>query len=317
MVGSMRHACAAIVLALSLTVPAATARAERIGVILPGHILGFWCSLRKGMEQAARDLNIQLIVRGAADGAALDRQVNVQLRLMDYMIAQGVSGLVLAPEPLAAGTPPVSVKVPLVLVDREGPAFKSLSIVATDNFAAGRKAALSLAGVLPTGANVAVLRLAANIPSTTQREDGFVSVAREKGWNVVIDAHVGYELREAEERAAALLHGHQGALDAVFAPNETVAFGAVRVIGAMPPRARPRLVVFDWRPEFRQALADGVLHAVVLQDVHRMGYRSVTTAAAAVRGETVASKQDVDIAIVTRLNMDDPAILPRQADCAN
>jgi hypothetical protein len=48
-----------------------------------------------------------------------------------------------------------------------------------------------------------------------------------------------------------------------------------------------------------------------------MGYRSVTTAAAAVRGEAVASKQDVDIAIVTRLNMDDPAILPRQADCAN
>lgn len=317
MVGSMRHAGVVIVLALSLTVPASMACAERIGVILPGHVLGFWCSLRKGMEQAARDLDLQLIVRGSADGAALDRQVNVQLRLMDYMIAQGVSGIVLAPEPLAVGTPPVSVRVPLVLVDREGPAFKSLSIVATDNFGAGRKAALSLAGVLPTGANVAILRLAADIPSTTQREEGFISVAREKGWNVVIDAYVGYELREAQERAAAILHGHQGALDAVFAPNETVAFGAVRLVGAMPTQARPRLVVFDWRPEFRQALADGVLYAVVLQDVHRMGYRSVTTAAAAARGETVDSKQDVDIAIVTRSNMDDPAILPRQADCAN
>lgn len=317
MVGLLRHAGVVIVLALSLTVPASVVRAERIGAILPGHVLGFWCSLRKGMEQAARDLNLQLIVRGSADGAALDRQVNVQLSLMDYMIAQGVSGIVLAPEPLAAGTSPVSVKVPLVLVDREGPAFKSLSIVATDNFAAGRKAALSLAGVLPTGANVAVLRLAADIPSTTQREEGFISVAREKGWNLVINAYVGYELREAQERAATLLRGREGALDAVFAPNETVAFGAVRVVGAMPLSRRPRLVVFDWRPEFRQALADGALHAVVLQDVHRMGYRSVTTAAAAARGETVDSKQDVDIAIVTRSNMDDPAILPRQADCTN
>jgi ribose transport system substrate-binding protein len=284
------------------------ASAEQIGAVLTGYVHGFWRGVTKGMVQAADDFDVDPLVRSPADGKALDEQKNIQLRLMDYLAMQGVSAIVLAPEPLDGVPVPVTIPHPLVLVDRDTGEYRAAAAVTTDNFAAGRTAALSLAPVLRKGAKVAILRLAANIPSTSAREAGFAAVAREKGWDVVIDTHVGYKFREAEELTAKALGGYGGRLDAVFVPNETVAYGAVRVVKAMPPSSRPRLVAFDWRKEFREALDNGTLYATVLQDNFRMGYQSVATAVATLRGTPVETRQFVDVAVATKANANDPLI---------
>ena len=73
--------------------------------------------------------------------------------------ATAPSGIVLAPDPLTGVTTPVSVAMPMVLVDRGSADYNAIATVATDNLGAGRKAALSLVPVLHKGARVAVLRL--------------------------------------------------------------------------------------------------------------------------------------------------------------
>lgn len=314
----MRKAMALAAVVTVLATLGAKACAAEIGVVLTGQRLGFWFGMTRGMMRAAQELGVELVVRSPADGSALGEQKNVQLSLIDFMVKRGAVGIVLAPEPLAPDpanqvVPPVSVVVPLVLVDRGSTDYRALSTISTDNYVAGRKAALSLAAVLPRGAKVAVLRLAPNIPSTTARENGFISVAKEKGWSVVLDPVVGYQLREAEHRSAAALKTHAGHLDAIFAPNETVAYGAVRVVSAIPAATRPRLVAFDWRPEFAAALVNGTLHATVLQDNDRMGYQAVAAAVAASRGGKLAPTEVVDVAVVTRANMDEPVIRAMRA----
>jgi ribose transport system substrate-binding protein len=284
------------------------AGAAEVGVILTGYVLGFWRAMTKGMTSAAQDLDVDLLIRSPADGSALDEQKNIQLKLIDFMVGQGVAGIVLAPEPLEGVTAPISPAVPLVLVDRGSTDYQARSTVATDNFAAGRAAALSLAPVLHKGAKVAVLRLAANIPSTTARENGFVSVAKEKGWTVAVDTFVGYKLREAEEATAKALKGYGGRLDAVFVPNESAAYGAVRVVSAMPAQSRPRLVAFDWRPEFSDALRNGSLYATVLQDPYGMGYRAVAAAVAASRGQKLPPHEFTEVTVATKANIDQPLV---------
>ena len=284
------------------------ASATQIGVVLAGSGLDFWGPMSRGMHRAADDLHVELLMRSPSDGMSLGAEPNIQLRMIDYLVKSGVAGIVLAPEPLQDVATPIPIAVPTVFVDRSSTDYNAISTVSTDNFAAGRTAALSLVPVLHKGARIAVLRLAPNISSTTAREEGFLAVAREMGWRVVIAPYVGYQFRETEAQVRKSLSGDVGHLDAVFAPNETIAYGALHVVEEMPVSTRPRLVVFDWRPEFLHALEHGVIHADVVQDSYRMGYRSVETLVTALQGQPPRPKIFVDVVTVTRENLNDPAI---------
>jgi ribose transport system substrate-binding protein len=293
-----------LVSALMAVVPAA--KATTIGVVLSGSSLVFYQAMIRGIERAADDQHVQILMRNPSDGASLDTS-NLQLHIIDYLVQQGVAGVVLVPEPLQKKTQ-VSISVPVILVDRDSADYNGISTVYTDNFGAGKKAALSLVPVLQKGATVALLRLAPNISSTTDRENGFLSVAREQGWNVVIDTYVGYRPHDAEELIAKALNAYSGHLDAVFAPAEPVAYGALRVIEARAAGNRPRLVVFDWRPEFADGLKHGIVYADVLQDPYRMGYLAVEALVGALQGHPPRAKVFVDVVTVTPDNMNDPAI---------
>ncbi|MFM0291550.1 MULTISPECIES: substrate-binding domain-containing protein [Paraburkholderia] len=311
----MRKTLSFFLLLSALTATVSTARATTIGVVLPGSSLVFYQAMIKGIEQAAEDRHVHLLIRNPSDGASLDTS-NLQLRMIDYLVQQGVAGVVLAPEPLQSKTQ-VSIRVPVILVDRDSPDYRGISTVYTDNFGAGRKAALSLAPALQKGAKVAVLRLATNISSTTARENGFLSVAREKGWDVVVDTYVGYRPRDAERLITEALSGYPGHLDAVFAPAEPIAYGALRIIDAKAIADRPRLVVFDWRPEFMDGLRRGVIYADVLQDPYRMGYLALEGLVSALQGHPPRPQIFVDVVTVTPNNMNDAAIRSLLANYAH
>jgi ribose transport system substrate-binding protein len=304
----MRRALSLLVAVTVLAGTVQAAPAIQIGVVLAGSGLDFWAPMSAGMHRAADDLHVELVMRSPSDGTALGAEPNIQLRMIDYLVKSGVAGIVLAPEPLQDVATPIPIAVPTVFVDRSSTDYNAISTVSTDNFAAGRTAALSLVPVLHKGSRIAVLRLAPNISSTTAREEGFLTVAREMGWHVVVAPYVGYQFRETEAQVRKALSGNVGHLDAVFAPNETTAYGALHVVEEMPVNTRPRLVVFDWRPEFLSALESGTIYADIVQDSYRMGYQSVETLVAALHGHPPHPKVFVDVVTVTRANMNDPAI---------
>lgn len=305
----MRKALALVIFFVVFVGSIQSVSADQIGVILPGNALGFYKGVTKGIKQATEDMHVDMLERSPTDGASLEVQSNIQLKLIDYMVQRGVIGIILAPEPLLGVKTPVSIPVPTVLVDRNNMDYNAISTVATDNYAAGRAAALSLSHVLHKGSKVAVLRLAANIISTTERENGFVSVAREKGWKIAVDTFVGFQLRESQKLTDKALKGYAGRIDAVFAPAESVSYGALRVIETMPAQTRPYLVAFDWRPEFMDALKNGTLYAAVLQDPYRMGYMAVKTLVEFTRGSPPPpQRQLIGVVTVTQENLSSPSV---------
>jgi ribose transport system substrate-binding protein len=128
----------ALCIALAGTVPAASA--AEIGVILAETRQVFWRTMTAGIIAAAADLKVGVVIHSPVDGAAIEGQSNIQLRFIEYLMQQGVAGIVLAPEPLTDVKTPVSIAVPIDLVDRSSTDYEAISSVATDNFAAGRAA---------------------------------------------------------------------------------------------------------------------------------------------------------------------------------
>ena len=292
-----------------VTSPGADARpAPKVGIVLSGSSLFFYQALIAGMNRAAADLGAETLMRNPADGASVVDQRNIQLKLIDYVVQNGVDGVLLVPETLAGVTAPVRTPVPLVLVDRGSADYVAAATVSTDNVAAGAQAARSLEAVLSPGAHVAILRLAPDIVSTSQREAGFMRIARERGWEIVVDAYVGFRPRDAEEGVAKALDRYPGRLDAVFAPAEPVAYGALHYFAGKPAGVRPRIVAFDWRPEFADSIRNGLIYADIMQDPFRMGYLAMQTLVGVLRGESSGGDRSVDTVTVTKDNLDTPPI---------
>jgi ribose transport system substrate-binding protein len=224
--------------------------------------------------------------------------------MIDGMIQEGVKQLILAPVPVTNAPTPVKLPFPVIFVDRDSSDFTAVSTVSTDNHAAGQVAARSLQGVLPKGAKIAVLRLAQQAPAPTAREKGFIEAAKAMGYDIVVDTYIGYGIREAQGKAAEALAAYPGRIDAAFASNESATFGALMAIEQLPADKQPKLVGFDYRSEFADALRKGKLHAIMVQDPFQMGYRAVEQFVNARKGQPIAPRTIVDVLVVTGNNID-------------
>ncbi|HEY2509944.1 MAG TPA: sugar ABC transporter substrate-binding protein, partial [Polyangiaceae bacterium] len=73
-------------------------------------------------------------------------------------------------------------------------------------------------------------------------------------------------------------------------------------------RPRVRLVGFDASQKLTEALGSGDIDALVVQDPFRIGELAVSTMAQVLRGATVAKRIDTGATLVTKSNLQDPAV---------
>ncbi|HZF32331.1 MAG TPA: substrate-binding domain-containing protein [Candidatus Angelobacter sp.] len=299
---------AAFLMAAVATPGGAQSQETEFGAVLAGARSGFWGAMEKGIAQAGVDLGARVVVRSPVDDDPQTVAQNLQIKMVRSLIQDGAKAIILAPMPVAGVPTPVEIPVPVVFVDRSSADFKGLSTISTDNYAAGRAAALTLQGYLSKGAKVGVLRLAPDVVSTTAREAGFVDATREMGFDVVVDVYLGHGIREPQAAVAAALASYSGRLDAIFTPTDFTTFGALRALAELPPEGRPRLVGFDYRPVFEDYLRSGDLHAFVVQDPFQMGYRAVQLLMEIQAGRHVPERVTIDALVVTAGNLGDPKI---------
>ena len=120
----------------------------RIAVVPKGTTHEFWKSVHAGAVKAARELDVDVVWKGALREDDLKGQIDV----VQSFIAQGVSGIVLAPLSdkglVSAVKTATGAHVPVVVFDSDLASEDYVSFVATDNEAAGRMAAEALAARL-------------------------------------------------------------------------------------------------------------------------------------------------------------------------
>ncbi len=293
--------------------PPATGARLKIAVVPKGTTHEFWKSVHAGVAKAAKETDVDVVWKGPLKEDDLKAQIDV----VSTFIAQGVSGIVLAPLNDTALRSPVKAakdaKIPTVIFDSDLQGDDHVSFVATDNVAAGKLGGEHLAKVLGDKGNVILLRYLEGSASTQNREKGFLEAVRAKAaLKVVSDNQYGGATTEsALQKSESLLLAQKvqaGGGFGVFAPNESTTFGMLLALKKTNLAKNVKFVGFDASDKLIAALRDGELDGLVVQDPFNMGYLAVKTMAEHLRGKPAPRRIDTAAKIVTKENVDDPAV---------
>jgi ribose transport system substrate-binding protein len=276
----------------------------RIAVIPKGMTHEFWQSIHRGAVRAADDLhksdniNVEIVW----DGPLRERDALAQIRIVDRQVSRRVSGIVIAPQHSQTMVAPikraVEQSIPVVVIDSglEHPEL-TLKYVATDNRNGGRLAAKRLLQTLrddgKPAPRVVLFRYAIGSESTEQRENGFLDVIREEAARQTAAGEKPVELASdnkyagatkdsAMREASPLLNQFRDAagnptIDGIFCCNESSAEGMLDSLKSLRMDRQVKLVGFDAGEPLMQAVAEGTIDALILQDPYRMGYLGTWT----------------------------------------
>ncbi|MBK8976279.1 MAG: substrate-binding domain-containing protein [Planctomycetes bacterium] len=284
----------------------------RLAVIPKGTTHEFWQSIEEGARRAADAAGVEIVWRGPLK----ENDRAAQIEIVQQFVTQGVDGIALAPLDAQALVLPVALakdrNIPVVIFDsglRGTPGADFASFVATDNLEGGRMAARELARQMGEEGPVVVLRYQVGSASTDDRERGFLeTIAGYPRIEVISsDQYGGASIATAKQKALNMLDVLRRA-KGIFTPNESVTVGMLRTLQQENLVEGRTFVGFDSSTVLAQALRDGEIDALVLQDPVDMGARAVETLVRAVRGEPVESHIDTTVALATRDNLDDPTI---------
>jgi ribose transport system substrate-binding protein len=290
----------------------ATARLK-IAVVPKGTTHEFWKSVHAGSVKASKEMDVEIVWKGPLKEDDLKAQIDV----VNTFVAQGVSGIVLAPLNDAALRAPVKAavkaKIPVVVFDSDLQGEDHVSFVATDNQAAGKLAGDAMAKTLDGKGNLIVLRYQEGSASTQNREKGFLeAVTAKPEIKLVSDNQYGGATTEtAFQKSESLLIAHKaqtGAVQGVFAPNESTTFGMLQALRRSGVNKKVKFIGFDASDKLVGALREGDIDGLVVQNPFNMGYLAVKAMAEHLRGKPVEKRIDTGARLVDKASLDDPAV---------
>ena len=283
---------------------------RRIAVIPKGTTHEFWKAVHAGAVKAARELDVDVIWKGPVKEDNRDEQIKV----METFLAQGVDGIVLAPLDAARWprwcVTPGPGRSPSTIIDSALDSQDYVSFIATDNERAGALAAERLGTLLGGAGDVLVLRYAEGSASTVAREAGFLKTLAEKypGLRIVSSNRYGGATTESAYAASENLLSTYASVQGIFCPNESTTFGMLRALDAAGRSGRIRFVGFDASQKLVEALGQGKIDGLVVQNPFRMGELGIHAIIDAIAGRSVEPRVDTGATMVTRDNMSEPPI---------
>lgn len=296
--------------------------APQIAVIAKSTVNAYWKAVEAGAFQAAEETGARILWTGP------DAETNhtQQASMVDNMVNRRVDGIVLAPTNVEALVRPVESAVardvPVILIDSTLNSSAPISVIATDNYAAGREAAEALIRAIGAdrrhGGRIIMLRFLEGSGSTEAREKGFADrIGEEPGLQLVESTYTkgGGSTTDAADTADALLrryiHDNVLTIDGIFASNQPTALGMLRKIEQFRAGGVAidcPYVGFDAHEVLLQAVREGRIAALVVQDPLAMGRIGVMKMVAHLRGEPIEPAIATATMTVTAANLDDPEV---------
>ncbi len=290
----------------------------RIGVVPKGLTHEFWQSIHRGADRAAADLEKEdgIAVEIVWDGPRKESDALDQINIVRNLRNQGINGLVLAPQDSKQMVPAVEQcveaepSIPVVVIDSglDQDVLKKkpdliVKYVATNNYHGGQLAAEKLIAVLEkagkTEPRVILFRYQVGSESTDQREKGFldqIAQYKKDGKKIKIisdDKFAGPTAETAKKEAAPLLSQFRDDLpDGIFAVNESAAFGMLNAMREQELHKKIHLVGFDSSQPLLQAVREGDIDGLIVQDPYRMGYLGVWTLVKHLKGYAVNARHE-------------------------
>lgn len=260
-----------------------------VGVVSAGDT-PFWQQVEAGTRQAGRDLGVDVYFRGPSR----EGRVESQLQMIDWVESLGCKVLVIAPSGagIAQRVRELEARgIATIYFDRDLAGSPVRGLVSTDNFRAGQQAGQYLATKLGGTGQVAILRLQPGVHSTSERERGFRQAAEAGGLLILVDTYVG----EDSQAVVSALQRELTHLDGLFTPNSTTSRAALAGLRRLHKAGQLLHVGFDGDQLLLEALRQGDIHGLFIQQTHAIGYQAVKLAAQALRGELPATPVSIQL----------------------
>ncbi|HEU4388252.1 MAG TPA: sugar-binding protein [Blastocatellia bacterium] len=285
----MRLSCLAILCSafLCLTLPACGPKGKTLKVaFVTNNASDFWTIARKGCEQADGELpDVEVEFKIPSDGTAAE-----QRRIVDDLLAKGVSGIAISPVDPANQTQMINDAAKQVLVitqDSDAPQSDRACYLGTDNVAAGRQAGELIKEALPQGGKIMVFVGKADARNAQERYQGIKEVLQ--GSKVeILDLRTDDTDRvraKANVSDTLVKYPDVSALVGLWSYNGPAIYNAVKDANKV---GQVKIICFDEEDETLTGVKDGAIYATVVQQPYEFGYQSVQLLAQVLKGDKSA-----------------------------
>ncbi len=299
-----------LILTISLSAAGNAIAAPHKVVFIPkGATQIFWKEMARGAEDTAKNLHIEMVWRGPSQ----EDGVEAQAHIIDYYIQQKYSGIILAPNSPSKLNKAIreSTKkgIKVVIVDSPLAEQNSLPYVGTNNKEAGALAAAQAAKDFPLVKKILLLRYSPQHGSTSEREKGFLENIRKQLPNTeIIDSkYAGITVQEAESSMHTIL-AQIPDIDLIFTPNESSTEGAIRALKAKNLAGKIKHYGFDFNHQINEAIKNGSLNGVVIQDPYLMGKKAMHTLFELLENKHIPANLETPALVITHKNLNMPEI---------
>lgn len=291
--------------------PSGDAR-PRIALVLKTLNNPFFIDMQRGAEEAARRLNVDLVVQAAERETDVDKQ----MQIIENLIQARVGALAVTPSGSREVVPAIGkaneANIPVVIVDTRldgraaaDAAVRTVSFVGSDNYRGGQLIGEYLVKASGGSATVALLEGIPGHDTGDQRVRGFRDAIRgAPAVEIVTSQTANWERDQGFTVFQNMLQANP-AIDTVFACNDMMALGAIEAIAIAGKTGRIRVLGFDAVEDARTAIAAGTMAATVAQFPDEMGRVAVEAAVRAMKGEPVPPETSVRIGLVTKDTLSD------------
>jgi ribose transport system substrate-binding protein len=280
-----------------------------IGVVPKATSHLFFMSVHAGVRDAERDLGVEVLWNGPREETEYSRQIEI----VDSMVARHVDALAISATDHTALVTPVKramqAGIPVTVFDSGLDVTGYVTFVATDNYGAGVTGARKLAELVNGKGKVAELMHKPGGMSTGDRERGFEEIMAKEFPAIQIVARQYGMADRAKSRDAAedILTAHPD-LDGMFASAEANSIGAVQAIKARGMSGKLKLVTFDFSDAHVEALKDGTINVMLVQDPYRIGYEAVKSLVMKLNGQTPPHQMDLKARVIVKQDLDKPDV---------
>ena len=286
-------------------------RKPRIAVVPKASDVEFWKMVQGGvMKAASEEPDYEIFWQPPAIADDRSEQIktvqNLQIKKVDAISIAPIDAVDLVKSVNNAKAKGIKTVIFDSGLDDEN-AYEAF--VATDNFQGGVACAKAMAEALGGSGNVAVIRFVEGSLSTELREKGFMEeIAKHEGIKVISDSQRGGDVAKSQEVASRVLQKDGNNLQGIFCSNQTVTEGMLKAMEKSPLKGKIKIIGFDFNSYISESINNGLLHATASQDPFNMGYLAAKTPIALLKGETVDRLVDTGVSIITKANIDDPAM---------
>ncbi len=263
----------------------------------------FWSSVIAGAEMAAKENEAKLEVIAPKDETDILRQNELILQAID----KKPDAIVVSPgsyeENIDVLKKVKAAGIKLIYIDSGTRENIQDSIVATDNYEAGRKMGEYVKKSLDASSVIAIVAHVKNSSTAIEREQGFRDAIGNHEAQIAEVAYSNSDAVKAYDETKRLIKKYN--IDVLACLNEYSAVGAARAVKELGLNDKITIIGFDNSTEEIQLLEEGVFSAIVVQRAYSMGYLGIETAVSCIKGKSTKTNIDSGSLLITKDTMYD------------